>query len=341
MITIYDLSKLTGFSPPTVSKALNGTGTISEKTRKLIITIAKENGYKPNITARALRTRKSRLIGIINSNIYQPYDFVPPFLSTVLSSFKERIEAENYDLLLLSNPAEMRRKDSSPSGNSRHVDGILILAMGIGDREYKSLYTSNIPCVSVNNFFPNVGTVVTDNRKEGRIAVQHLIDLGHRKIGYLSGPFDRVSTAASERRHGYHDALVKNGIKVNPSLEVSSDTWHARGGYKACTELLNKKVPFTALFTANNHLALGALRRMSELGLKTPDDISIIGFDDGDSLEEYFYPSLSTMKQDAVQIGKVGAEMLLRKLQGIPTEKIIYIPAELVRRESTSMLKHK
>ena len=335
MITIYDLAKMTGFSPPTVSKALNGTGTISKKTRNLIIAAAREKGYEPNITARTLRTRRSKLIGIINNDLYKPYHYVPPFLSTVLSSFKEVIEKEGYNLLLLSNPAEMKQKESSFIGNSRLIDGILILTMKPGQKELSWIRKYDKPCVSVNDYFPGIGIVVTDNRKGGRIAVQHLIDLGHRNIAYLSGPVSRVSLAAKERQQGYHDTLKKNGIKINPALEVRSDTWHARGGYKACAELLKRRVQFTALFTANNYMAFGAIKNMTESGIKVPRDVSVIGFDDGDSLEEYITPSLSTMWQDAVQIGSMGADMLLRKLKGLSTKKTIHIPAELVQREST------
>jgi len=339
MVTIYDLSKLTGFSPPTVSKALNGTGTISEKTRKKIIAAAKEIGYEPNITARTLRTRRSKLIGIIYNHFYLHHDFRSPFLDTVLYSFRDSVGAENYDLLLLAGPTEMKLNERSFLANTRHIDGILIVSMGPGETELKWLNAYNKPCVSVNEMFAGINAVVTDNREGARTAVQHLVDLGHKKIAYLAGPVTRVSIAARERRQGYHDVLRKNSIKIDPQLETDSDTWHARGGYKACRELLGRNAKFSALFTANNHMAFGAMRYMSEKGIRIPDDISIIGFDDGDSVEEYITPSLSTMRQDSIQIGKIAAEMLLQKLKGSPTERIIHIPAELVQRESSTLIR--
>jgi len=336
MVTIYDLSKITGFSPPTVSKALNGTGTISDKTRKLIINAAEEKGYTPNITARTLRTQKSRLIGILDANQNRRYDFISPFLSTVLGSFRETIETEGYDLILLTSLAEMNKMENSFISNYRNIDGILVMSVGGREKEFKCVCEYNKPCVSINDNIPNIGIVVTNNRQGARIAVEYLINLGHREIAYIAGPISNISIAARERRQGYHDVLIKNGIRIDPNLEAGSDTWHARGGYKACAELFRRKAKFTALFTANNHMGFGALRYMAESGIKVPKDISVIGFDDGDGLEEYISPSLSTMKQDSEKIGKIAAEMLLRKLQGLTTEKIIHIPAELAQRESTA-----
>ena len=335
-MTIYDISKLTGFSPPTVSKALNGTGAISAKTRKRIIAVADEMGYEPNITARALRTRRSSLIGVLNDIFYRPYDFISPFFSAIMSGFQESVHAENYDLLLISSVAQVGQEMGR--GKYRHIDGILILAMGTEEKALTQFRSYNIPCVSSNNTFPGVSTVVSDNRGGARTAVQHLVDLGHREIAYLAGPVTKVSLAARERRQGYRDILARKNIRANPDLEVSSDTWHVGGGYRACAELLSRKVRFSALFTASNYLAIGAMRYMAERGIQIPGDVSVIGFEDGDGLEEYITPSLSTMKQDAVQIGRTAAAMLLQKMKGLSTEKTIRIPTRLVHRESSAAI---
>jgi len=338
MVTIYDLSKLTGFSPPTVSKALNGTGTISDKTRKIILAAAEEKGYAPNLAARTLRTKKSRLIGILDASYNRRYDFISPFFSTVLDSFRETIETEGYDLILLTSLTEMNKVENSLVGNGRNIDGILVMSSGEKENELKCLSEYGKPCVSINDNLPNIGTVVTNNRQGARMAIEHLISLGHRKIAYIAGPISKISIAAKERKQGYHDILEKNKIKIDPNLEASSETWHARGGYKACAELFRRKAYFTALFTANNHMGFGALRYMAESGIHVPKDISVIGFDDGDGLEEYISPSLSTIKQDSDKIGRIAAEMLLRKLRGLSTERVIHIPAELIERESTGKI---
>jgi LacI family transcriptional regulator len=336
MVTIYDISKQTGFSPPTVSKALTGAGTISLKTRNHIIATAREMGYEPNLAARTLRTKRSRLIGILNKTLYRENNFGSPFLSPVLGSFKESMAAEDYDLLYLSDTLETPGGYRSTGTNYRHIDGMIIISIeSASDGELKALSASAMPCVAVNDTISGIPMVFTDNRKGGRAAVQHLIDIGRRRIAYISGPISRFSLAAEERRQGYRDCLLRNNIAFDKKLIVSAETWHALDGYKACWELLARKVPFDAIFAACNHLAFGAIRYLYEQGFKVPEDIAVIGFDDGDGLEAYITPSLSTMRQDAARIGKTAAEMLLRKLGGEKTEKRILIPAELIPREST------
>lgn len=336
MVTIYDISKQTGFSPPTVSKALTDTGTISAKTRKQIIAVAREMGYEPNLTARNLRTRRTRLIGILNETLYRRNFFLSPFFSDLLGSFKEFIETEGYDLLLLSDASKMEREFHFLGNRYRQIDGMLILYMKeSSEQQFHRFISDNKPCVSVNDTFPGISLVVTGNQEGGRIAVQHLIDLGHRRIAYLAGPITRNALAAEERRQGYRGCLVQNGITPEAALEVASETWFPQGGYEACRELLNRDVPFSALFVASNHLAIGAMRYLHERGRRVPGDVAVIGFDDGDGLDAYITPSLSTMRQDQVRIGRTAAELLLRKLKGETTEDLILIPAELIPRETT------
>jgi LacI family transcriptional regulator len=335
MVTIYDISKAAGVSPPTVSKALNGIGSISEKTKKRIIQAADDMGYERNVAARTLRTNKSGLIGIFNPAFYRHYDYTTPFFNTILSSFRESLEGSGYDFLLL--PTLAKKQPGAPLGpaNSRNLDGMVIITIGGEMQEYKNILAFKKPCVSVDEYFPNIPSIVTDNRDGARAAVRHLFDLGHKKIAFIGGPVSKISLASKERLQGYHDILDENRIRQDPALETRAGNWTAKEGYSACDELLKRKARFSALFAGNDYLALGAVRRLADAGIKVPGDVSVIGFDDCDGLEEYLTPSLSSVRQNAAQIGKTAADMLLRRLQGEKTEKRVLIPAELIPREST------
>jgi LacI family transcriptional regulator len=322
MATIYDIAKHTGFSPPTVSKALNNMGNISEKTRNLIRKTARELDYVPNMSARTLTTRKSHLIGIIDSDLYRLDSFSPPTFTNIMTGFKQVMEKHNFELLLLSRLYP----------NYRNMDGILIMAAA-PDQGDPSLYT-RYPCISVNDTLPGITKVITANYAGAVAAVQHLIDLGHRCIAYIHGPATSLSQAAVERRRGYRDCLKRNGIPQDNTLIENAGTWQPPGGSEAVRRLLERRPDISAVFACSDHLAYGALKALAEKGRQVPQDISIIGFD-GDPFGEFFNPSLTTMYQDASLIGRTAGELLLEKLAGRKCPGTVRISAELIVREST------
>jgi LacI family transcriptional regulator len=329
--TIYDIAQKTGFSPPTVSKALNGSGSISENTRNLIRRAAREMDYVPNLSARTLKTERSNLIGIINKDLYQEEVYSPPFFSNVLGGFKKVMEANGYDLILL--PHSWDETALSP-GWGRSIDGILILSVDQAGADYNQLVRSIKPCISANDLLPGISAVITDNYAGAMTAVQHLIDLGHRNIGYVAGPVSRVSTSAEERRQGYTDCLIRNGIPQDPGLTEQAGIWQAQGGYEAAQRLLKRRPDITAIFASSDHLAYGIIKALEEGGRRVPQDISIVGFD-GDILGAYLIPALTTMRQNGSLIGRTAGELLLKKLSGRECPDRARIPAELVVRESS------
>jgi LacI family transcriptional regulator len=321
MATIYDIAKKTGFSPPTVSRALSGSGTLSEMTRSLIRETAKEMGYVPNLTARALSTRCSHLIGIINANLYQVNVFSPPIYNNILGGFKQVMETKGYDLLLLSQFLE----------NYRNIDGILIMSIHLND--YDRLLHDKHPCVSVNDSLPKITQVVTANYQGAKTAVQYLIDLGHRRIAYIGGNSSLVSKATLERQQGYQDCLEENNIFPDPALIEPTESWQAQSGFDAAKRILRRTPDITAVFTASDALAYGVIKALHSEQVKIPEDVSVIGFD-GDVLGEYINPALTTMRQNAVLIGQTAGELMLKKIAGQECEDITRINAELVVRES-------
>jgi LacI family transcriptional regulator len=325
MATIYDIARLTGFSPPTISKALNNTGSLSEKTRNLIRRAALEMGYVPNLTARTLTTRRSHLIGIIDSDLYRLNVFSVPTFTNIMAGFKQVMDLRGFELLLLSRLYE----------NQRDLDGILLIATA-PDQIDPSLY-SKFPCISVNDTLPGITKVITANCNGAIAAVQHLVDLGHRRIAYINGMVSPLSAAAQERQEGYQECLNRNGIPIDKALMENADTWQPAGAYKAARRLLERCPDISAIFACSDHLAYGVLKALAEMGRKVPHDISVVGFD-GDLYGEFVSPSLTTMTQNAALIGQTAGELLLKKLSGEECPDVVYIPAELVVRESTAGL---
>ncbi|MDR1747698.1 MAG: LacI family transcriptional regulator [Spirochaetaceae bacterium] len=333
MVTIYDIAKRTGFSPPTVSKALNGTGSLSEATRLYILNTAKELGYTPNLTARTLTTRSSHLIGIIFEDYYMQKGFEHPLFSNILNSFKGVLETEGYDLLFLSRNLGGRHISYLDHCNFRNVDGILIITIASNEQELAKLAESRLPCVSVNDVIPGISAVLTDNLGGAKRMVQYLAELGHRRIAYIAGPGSSFATASAERFEGYRQCLGENGIPFDPSLTEQAFYWHSQGGYEAARKLLARTRDFTAIFAANDSLAYGALKALEERGLMVPGDISVAGFD-GDELGEYITPRLTTMTQNTQEIGSAAGLLLLRKLAGEKLSEVTRIPPSLIIRSS-------
>lgn len=337
MITIYDIAKATGFSPPSVSKALNGTGGLSSESRSLILKKAEEMGYTPNMAARSLSTSRSNLIGVIFEDYYMLLGFKHPLFGDILNHFRTLIEDAGYDLLFLSRTMGERKMSYSEHCKFRKVDGVLILNPVPGDLEVAKLVESEIPCVSANEPIAGISTVITENVSGAQAAVNYLIKLGHRNIAYVSGPYLKTAPAALERRKGYIKALQENGIEPSEILMEESNFWHSKAGYDATLRLVSRTTNFTAVFACNDTLACGVKLALESKGIYIPHDVSLIGFD-GDENGAFMTPSLTTMVQNSAQIGKTSAELLLRRLSGVLTTENIRVPAHLLERDSCRSL---
>lgn len=333
MVTIYDIAKKTGFSPPTVSKALNGTGGLRASTREIILAAAREMGYRPNMTARSLSTSRSSLIGVIYEDYYMLKGFKHPLFSDILNSFRRIIENSGYDLLFLSRTLGSRRMSYIDHCEYRNVDGILVMNPVPGDSEVEKLRDCGRPCVSANEPIAGICTVATENRMGAIDAVQYLVDLGHRRIAYVSGPQRESAPAAWERLQGYRRCLEDNGLSFDPEIVEEALFWHTEAGYEATRRLLGRKRDFTAIFASNDAMACGAMKALQEAGVSIPNDVSIIGFD-GDDIDEYLNPRLTTMWQNREEIGTKAADLLLAQLAGKRTPDIVRIPAKLIERDS-------
>lgn len=331
MVTIYDIAKETGKTAPTVSKALNGSGTLSKKTREKIIETARKMGYEPNMTARTLATKKSRLIGVIYDDTGMDRGFAHPLFSVILNRFREQIEHAGYDIIFLSRHFKM---SYYAHASYRSVDGVII----INPAEYKlelfeDFVKNKIPVVSTNTIINGICTIITENERGGYAAAEYFIKKGHKKIAFLSGPRNNLSLAAEERLTGFKKACADYNIPFDETLFEECEYWHTQSGYASFERLYKRNKDFTAVFACSDLLAYGVMQYAENNGISIPDDVSVIGFDD-DSGSQFSHPHLSSFRHDGVKIADMAAEMLFQQIADIPVPEVVRFPATLIERES-------
>ena len=333
MITIYDIAKHTGYSPPTVSKALNGATDVSTATKEIILTAAREMGYIPNQHAKALVTRKSWLIGVMYEETDLGIGMEHPLFSGIMDAFKQKIEDNGYELLFIARNLGRKKMSYLDHCRYRDVDGILILNHAGDNPEVLEVTQSSFLCVSTNALFPNVLTVTSENFDSSIEAVRYLHGLGHTKIGHIAGPSNPWSDAGLERHEGFKKGLELCGLRYRKDFISQAHLWHPDSGYEAMRALLNRKELPTALFISGDDLAIGAMRACRESGIDIPQDISIVGFDDNE-MAHLIHPRLTTFKQDRREIGRRAAELFLQNLEGQAVIERVRIPVTLIERES-------
>lgn len=333
MVTIYDIAKHSGYSIATVSKALNNKN-VSEKARLKIMDAVDELHYTPNSSARTLATNKSWIIGIVfDENL--GFGLAHPFFSQVIEGFKKHVELYNYDLLFVSRHMGLQQETYKHLLH-RGVDGIAVI-QSFGDDELRNSKLS-IPTVYIDRPTNEPGSVYSDNRTGSRLAVNHLVENGHTKIAHIMG--DQTTYAGIERAAGFKDAMEAKGIDVREDYMISGGYFSQAGGREAMIRLLALDDKPTAVYAAGDEMAIAAIRVIKESGLRVPEDISVIGFDDI-KLAQHIDPPLTTVRQDKELIGQQAAIMLLEKINnkdnGTNDIKKM-VPVSLVKRQSVKRL---
>ncbi|USB34004.1 LacI family DNA-binding transcriptional regulator [Paenibacillus sp. YPG26] len=331
MITIYDIARKTGFSPTTVSKVFNGYTDVSQKTRRIILDTAAELGYVPNANARSLTTKRSWTIGMLfiepaGSGIRHPY------FGGVIDGFKKVATSKGYDLMFISKDIGGRKSGYLEHCKIRGVDGIIVILPDNADPYFHELMDSSIPMVMLDQYSATHSTISSDNIQGGVMAVEYLYSLGHRRIAHISGGLD---TFAGEKRHeGYKMALNKLGIPLNPEYVAEGPAdYSVESGYWAMRKVLGLEELPTAVFAAGDNLAVGAIQAIREQGLRVPEDISIIGFDDIE-MAQFLTPALTTIRQDTYLLGSRAADMLISTIEGAHTVQDEILSTELIVRDS-------
>lgn len=325
-ISIYDLSKATGFSTATVSKALNHTGRISEKTRNTILLKATELNYIPNFHAQALSAKKSWIIGIIFAdNLWA--GFSHPYFSVILEHFKRTVEEQGYEVVFINRNSGQRQLSYLEFCKNRKLDGVFIVNYYSDSKQIPELIHSGIPTVISDYGDLDVPSIVSDDYSGGVMATNYLVSLNHKKIYHVAGPLETF--AAQKRRDGFLSVVKESSIdyKVINAYHYAVDN-----GYQVTKELIqNKDIP-TAFFAGSDWLALGIIKALKEENIDVPNDVSVIGFDDLYFIE-YTSPSLTTIAQNKKQIGVESAKTLIDKIHGNEVKSKV-IDVSIVKRDS-------
>ncbi len=332
MPTIYDIAKKAGFSITTVSKVLNNYPDVSEKTKKKILETIEEIGYHPNSNARSLMTKKYWTVGVV---FIEDLDIgmKHPFFSAVIESFRKRVEEFGYDLLFVSRNVENQKRSYIERFKQRGVDGIIVVSPLDFNKEVKELLEHDMPSVFIDLSSKHVSVVNSDNGYGSELVVDYLYSLGHRKIAHIAA--DEKTFAGRERREGFEAAVKKYGLDLPEEFIVNGGYFEFEAGLEAMTKLLILKDRPTAVFAAGDMIALGAMKAIQNHGLKVPEDISVVGFDDIE-LAKHTTPPLTTIRQDTDLLGIQAADLLLKQIdqkKKIPLS--ITVPVSLVERDST------
>lgn len=330
---LSEVAKLAGVAPITASRAIRGEGYVSEAARARIMEAAAKLNYTPDKLARRMRGDKSNLIGVFVNN----YGSV--VLHEIIREISTEARHQGYDLIVFNaerfdRPGRIETCDML----SKLCDGLLLLLPNFSDGYLDMIERQHFPCVLVNFDAREMKlpVIALENRIGARTAVEHLIGLGHRRIGFIAGTAGTGQSA--ERQKGYADALGAAGLSVDPSLSVEG-AFNQTSGYSATLQLLALADPPTAIFAANDEMAFGAFDAIASRGLKVPDDVSVIGFDDIPT-SSYVFPKLTTMRQPFVAMAKCAVNEVVARIQGresVPAK--VAFPLELVVRQSTAPLR--
>jgi DNA-binding LacI/PurR family transcriptional regulator len=328
-ISIKDVARAAKVSHPTVSRALRYSPLVNQDTAERIRQIASRMGYWPNAVARGLVTKRTGTIGVVVTTI------ADPFIGEVVSGVEEIANDHGYSVFLANSNADPAREIKVvQSFQERRVDGILVAASRVGALYVPLLSQLKVPIVLINNQHPDefVHSVLIDNVTASVKAVQHLIQLGHRRIAYMGDQFGFHSD--TERFAGYRQALALADIPFLPELVVHGDGKPEGGGLAMVKLLALPELP-TAVFCYNDMSAIGALSRIRAHGLRVPDNISLVGFDDL-FIASYIDPPLTTVRQPKQPMGRMAMEIMLKLLSEGHHETIIRMQGELVVRGSTA-----
>jgi len=309
MATIYEVSKLAGVSLATVSRVMNDSGTVSPKTRQKVLLAIEALGYRPNSMAQSLASKRSNSIGILIPELYGP------FFGVMLSSVEEELRTAGKRVIITAGHSdEKKERDCIEFLLGSSCDALILHVYSV-PREYLiELNKGPVPIILLNSNIPDMGDncIYLDNEHGGYIATKALLEHGHRKLAYISGP--RWKSDSFKRLAGHRRALQEYGLEIDEQLIAEGDFEEA-SGRAAMKQLLSLGIPFTGLVCANDEMAAGAMDTARKKGVKVPDDISIIGYDNV-SFTRYLHPKLSSIGCRIREMGQMAARCVLKNAYG-------------------------
>jgi len=335
-VTLKDIARKVGFSVTTVSRALNDYDDVSEETKQLIKRVAQEMGYHPNVIAQSLQRRRTNTVGFIVPATDRYLS--DPYFLELIAGIGDGAASHDFDLLI-STCKPMGSKEQlvyERMVKGRRVDGIVVARTRCDDERIAYLVSEGFPLIAFGRTASDQDFPYLDVDGEEGVceAVQHLIGLGHRRIGFISPSMYLMF--AEHRLAGYKRALRDNGLEDDAALVVEGNLTQS-GGYQMMEQLLDLEEPPTAVVTGNDLMAFGAMEAAQERGLVVGRDIAVIGFDDV-PLAAHSHPTLTTIRQPIYDIGKKLSQILIEIIKGEePAERQIILQPELVIRESSGV----
>ena len=301
-VTIHDVAKTAGVSVSTVSRVLNNKVDVAEETQRTVLKVIEDLGYSSSLAARSMRSRKTNLIGLVVPDIGFPYSI------EIMKGINQAIAESSFDLLVYTtgdihkNATAYREQHYVNLLSKSITDGVIIVASAAAE------FISDAPIVSVDPHIanPNYPAIHARNYQGGLQAMEYLIKLGHKRIGFITGR--RELESAERRIKAYRDALREHNIEEDPLL-ISQGDFTSPAGYESTKELMSLPNPPTAIFAANDQTALGAYQAAEEMGLRIPEDLSVVGFD---NISDAKYLGLTTVDQFLAEMGFIATQMLIR-----------------------------
>lgn len=334
-VTSHDVADLAGVSRTTVSFVFNDEKqfVISPKTRQKVKDAAKQLGYYPNASARALASNQAKAIGVIMTR--EPhYISSDPFLPQIIGGLLDVVKQHHLSLLIEWVEPGQQIQTYLELTRAKHIDGMILLTPRFDDAGLKALEQLDTPTVLMGQIpDSNLYSVDLDNCAAAQAAVTHLIKLGHTKIACITNAPASYSSS-SQRLWGYRQALRAAGLETDDALIRLAD-FDSASGYTQMQSLLASKVEFSAVFVASDNVALGAMAAIHDAGLSIPNDISVIGFDDIPEAA-YFTPRLTSVHVPAEEIAHKSCYLLMGLMKGeSPESRSIIVPTQLIPRDST------
>ena len=328
MATSWDIAKAAGVSQSTVSRVLNGDPRVARQTRERVAGVIERLGYTPNAVARGLATRRTNLVGVVVSDVTNP--FYPELLEAIENQLTEhRLK------MILSNAGDRPEESYMRVLEEYRVDGIVFTAAKVDSEAVRMLARRRFPIVLANRRVEGVecDSVTGDNQAGARTAAQHLLDLGHRRIGILSGHPD--ASTSRDRLEGFVTAFEDSGAELDPVL-VRVGWYSYEVAYREAVELLTLDEPPTAIFCLNDLMAFAALNAAGALGRDVPRELSVVGFDDirMASWERF---QLTTVRQPLAEMARTSADLVAQRIESpdAPYQRLVF-PSLLVRRRTTA-----